>query len=110
MAMYNLYIGLGGSFGGYRYYCTEEYETEEQAYEDAYELAREKYQSYEGLYELPTWKNAKENYCKENNLTEDQLNDDDYEYIDADYDEAVDRWLSVLVTTVEEDPNHNRGR
>lgn len=81
MAKYNLYAGLGGGFGGYQYHCTEDYDAEEA---------------------------AREQYCEENELTEDELTQEDEDEISGMYQEEIEGWLSYLVTTVEEDPNHDR--
>ena len=48
MERFHLYTGLGGGFGGARYNQTIEAEDIDEAYECAYELAVEEYQSYEG--------------------------------------------------------------
>ena len=96
MAKYNLYAGLGGGFGGYQYHCTEDYDSREDAEEAARELAIEEYQSYEGMH------------GEENELTEDELTQEDEDEISGMYQEEIEGWLSYLVTTVEEDPNHDR--
>lgn len=52
---YKIYAGLSGGFGGATYQKTEDYSSMDEALEDAYALAVEEYQSYEGLpwyYEL----------------------------------------------------------
>ena len=106
--IYNLYAGLGGGFGGMQYHYTEEFDTREEAVDAAYQIAREDYESYEGLYGLMSWTDIKEEYCHENGLTEDQLTDEDYQMIDMSYEDELESWLSYAVTTVEEDPDHDR--
>jgi hypothetical protein len=47
---YNIYAGLGGSFGGAKYVGTLNDVTEKVAAETAYESAIEEYESYEGYH------------------------------------------------------------
>lgn len=108
MAKYNLYAGLSGGFGGYQYHCTEEYSSKEEAEEAARELAIEEYQSYEGYHGLLSEEQVREEYCKENGISENELSQEDEDEISYIYQEEVEGWLSYLVTTVEEDPNHDR--
>ena len=51
---YNIYAGLGGSFGGASYVGTLETVSEIEANKCAYEIATEEYESYIGLYGLRT--------------------------------------------------------
>lgn len=108
MTKYNLYAGLGGSFGGYQYRCTDTFNNKDEAYDAAYEMAYDTYQAYEGLYGLPTWYDIQKAYCKRENINVSDLTDYDLEYIDSEYDEEIDKWASVLITTIDEDPNHDR--
>lgn len=108
MAKYNLYAGLSGDFGGYQYHCTEEYSSKEEAEEAARELAIEEYQSYEGYYGVLSEEQVREEYCEENGISENELSQEDEDEISYIYQEEVEGWLSYLVTTVEEDPNHDR--
>lgn len=47
---YKIYAGLSGGFGGATYQKTEDYSSMDEALEDAYALAVEEYQSYEGCH------------------------------------------------------------
>lgn len=105
---YNIYAGLGGGFGGYVYQYTDEFETENDAIDAAYDMAVEEYQSNEGLHGLGSWGDIKDEYCEDNGIDEDSLTDEDYEIIDAQYQEEMEGWLSYRVTTVEKDPNHDK--
>lgn len=49
---YNIYAGLGGSFGGAKYVGTLNGVTSETAYSEAFESAVEEYESYEGYHGL----------------------------------------------------------
>ena len=50
MQNYNIYAGLGGSFGGAAYRGTGDFKSLADAENEAYELAVEEYQSYEGYH------------------------------------------------------------
>ena len=60
MTQYNIYAGLGGSFGGATYQYTSEFEDIDEAIDAAYTEAVEIYDSYEGLHGLLTYGNALE--------------------------------------------------
>ena len=49
---YNIYAGLGGSFGGAKYVGTLNGVTSEEASDAAFESAIEEYESYEGYHGL----------------------------------------------------------
>lgn len=108
MAKYNLYAGLGGGFGGYQYHCTEDFDTKEEALDAARELAIEEYQSYEGSHGLRSLEEIKEDYIAEYGIEEEEFHNGDWSAIEEEYMEEVEGWLSYLVTTVEEDPEHDR--
>ena len=55
MPKFKLFAGLGGGFGGPEYYDTCEYRNREEAMQDAYQLAIEQYQSYEGCHGIMSW-------------------------------------------------------
>ena len=86
MQKYDLYVGLGGSFGGASYYGTYEYNSEEEALQDAYNLAVEKYES---THNLRSW-----NDCKEDLMTQEDITEED---IDQYYFEVIERWIVYYV-------------
>jgi intein/homing endonuclease len=53
--LYDLYAGMGGGFGGATYQTTEEFATKQDAENEAYLLAREIYESYEGSNGILSW-------------------------------------------------------
>lgn len=108
MAKYNLYAGLGGGFGGYQYHCTEDFDTKEDAESAARQLAIEEYQSYEGYHGILCEDEIAEDYCEENGIEFDELSNEDWEEIESMYIEEVESWISYMVTTIEEDPEHDR--
>lgn len=103
MAMYNLYAGLGGGFGGAHYMDTCEFETQDEAEKAAYLLAIEEYQSYEGHYGLMSWDDIKTEYREENGLCEGELTPEDESIIDEMYDEEMYGWLCYHVILQEND-------
>ena len=54
MEKYNIYAGLGGSFGGASFITTEEFKDESEAWEYAYDCAVEIYESYAGYHGIRT--------------------------------------------------------
>lgn len=88
---YNIYSGLGGSFGGASYIGTLQNTDEEEASNYAFEEACNIYESYEGLHGLRT--------------TTDIIND---EGVDEDeaweiYIEERENWLDYYAIPTEED-------
>lgn len=54
---YKIYAGLSG---GATYQKTEDYSSMDEALEDAYVLAVEEYQSYEGCHGIMSWDDCRE--------------------------------------------------
>lgn len=78
MAQYKIYAGLGGGFGGAQYIGTETFETEQAAYDYAFECACEEYDSYEGLHGLTLYNDIYENpedYGLDEDATEEEIED-----------------------------------
>lgn len=94
MALYNLYAGMGGGFGGCSYHCTEEYDTHEEALDAAMELAREEYQSYEGSHGILSWYDVAREVLAENGVIESA---DDFDGNNEDIDNMLDDELRELV-------------
>lgn len=105
MKQYNIYAGLGGSFGGANYQYTTLCETEDEAFDEAYERACEEYEQYEGLYGLPGWEDATREYCEELGISQEELEDTDEESlaIEEYYNEARENWLAYHIVPTEED-------
>lgn len=97
MLRYNIYAGLGGGFGGPQYMGTGEFESEDEALEVAYALAREEYESYEGYHGILDWYDV----AKENDLDPDS--EEDYYLINEYYDEEIENWIEYYVILTEED-------
>lgn len=60
------------------------------------------------MHGLDSESDIEEDYCEDNDLSSDELTDEDREAIWDAYVDNMEGWLSYLVTTVEEDPNHDR--
>ena len=94
---YNIYAGLGGGFGGAKYSGTGEFKSEEDAYQVAYAIAREEYESYEGYHGILDWHDTAE----ANDLDPDD--EDNYDVISELYDEEVESWIEYYAVLTEED-------
>lgn len=89
---YKIYAGLGGSFGGANYQSTHEFTTEDEAYNYAYNLAVEEYQSYEGCHGILSWDD-----CREDLLDSYPDIEIDNEDVDDRYQEEVESWIEYYV-------------
>ena len=90
MAWYKIYAGLGGGFGGARYQGTFECDSEDDALEDAFRMAREEYESYEGYHGILDWEE-----CKQDCIDSGWDSDDDT--VNERYEEEVEGWISYYV-------------
>lgn len=98
MAMYNIYAGLDGGFGGARYVGTMDCKNIDEALKEAREMAVEEYQSYEGMYGLIGWSDIAENlneYFLEEDASEEEINDV--------YIEEMEGWLDYKAVLKTED-------
>lgn len=103
MKQYNIYAGLGGSFGGANYQYTGLYETQEEAEEDAFQAACEDYEQYEGLHGLPDWEDAVEAYCSDQGINQEDFDDEVLQEVEEYYDDAREDWLCYYVVPTDED-------
>ena len=91
MEKYNIYAGLGGSFGGASFITTEEFEDVNDAYEYAYECAVEIYESYTGYHGLRT---------VEDIMEEEEV--DESEAIEI-YQEEMESWIDYYAILASKD-------
>lgn len=104
MKKYNIYSGLGGSFGGETYQYTGLYESEEEAWQDAYHSATAEYESYEGYHGIKDWQDCFNDLCEEKGLDPDSENPDNYaEDIDIYYQNEIESWIEYRAVLTEED-------
>ena len=72
MPRFKIYAGLGGGFGGANFIEEDEFQDEEQAMLYAWEVAMEVYDTYAGMYGIPSYEELAEEYP---DYTEDELED-----------------------------------
>lgn len=94
---YNIYAGLGGTFGGAQYRGTGEFENFDDAEDYAYRIAVEDYESYEGYHGILSWYDV----AQENELDPD--NPDNKEEINELYHMEKEDWVDYYAIPFEED-------
>lgn len=103
MKQYNIYAGLNGSFGGASYQYTTLAESYEEAEQEAYEAACDKYEFMAGFLDLYDAEDCIEEYCSENNLERDELDEKDLVIVYETYIEKRENWLDYKAVLTEED-------
>nr|DAE51852.1 MAG TPA: putative sugar kinase, PSI-II, Sugar Kinase, Clostridium [Bacteriophage sp.] len=93
---YNIYAGLGGSFGGAQYVGTIRNATAEEALEYAYDIAVEKYEDYTFYDGVHSYSEVEEKMLKE----DPECSAED---IDIAYEEEMKNWIDYYVEPTEED-------
>lgn len=95
--LYNIYAGMGGSFGGAQYMGTVDCEAGE-AYEMARQFAIEEYESYAGYHGIvdigEIWDDL-ERFGLEEGCSEDD--------VEEVYTDEVESWIEYWVVSLEED-------
>ena len=92
MDKYNIYAGLGGSFGGANYKFTIE------ATDIAYQAAVEEYEEYEGFYGLKTWIDCAEELGVD-------IEEEDSEDVNDLYNSEIESWIHYYAILTSEDKN-----
>lgn len=100
MKRYNIYAGLGGSFGGAQYQYTTDCENDDAASELAYQAAIEEYEQYEGLHGIKSWSDCQEDIAEEDDIPVEEVSND---YVDEVYSEERDTWLDFYAVPTDED-------
>ena len=103
MKQYNIYAGLGGSFGGASYQYTILANSLEEAKNEAWEAACDEFESIAGSHGLYDEENCIEEYCLSNNLSRDELDEKDLAVINELYLEERDSWIRFNAVLTEED-------
>lgn len=98
MALYNIYAGLGGGFGGAQYVGTIEADSNDDAYEVARQYAIEDYESYEGYNGIADRGDIWDNF--EDYGLEEDATDEDVEDV---YLEEVESWIDCYAIRMEDD-------
>lgn len=97
MPWFKIYAGMGGSFGGAVYHGTYEYDSKAEATQDAYRLAEEEYQSYEGCHGILSYEECEED-LRDSGFIQDDLTDAEVEDMVADhYLEEIESWINYYV-------------
>lgn len=106
MKQYNIYAGLGGSFGGANYQYTGLYETQDEAEDDAFQAACEDYEQYAGCHGLSGWEDAVNDYCAGQGIDPEDFDEEDEEAlqeVEEYYGDARESWLCYYVVPTDED-------
>ena len=91
MAWFKIYAGLSGGFGGAKYQGTYDFNSKEEAANEAYVMAVEEYQSYEGHHGILSWEDCRQDLI--DSYGEEPTEED----VDDRYQEEVEGWLSYYV-------------
>ena len=97
MPWFKIYCGMGGSFGGARYNGTYEYTDIDEATADAYRMAEEEYQSYEGCHGIMSPEDIEEDLRESDFITDDMTDDEIADMIYSLYQEEIESWISYYV-------------
>ena len=93
MPWFKIYCGMGGSFGGARYNGTYEYADIDEALLDAYRMAEEEYQSYEGYHGIMSPADVEEDLRDSGFIEEDMTDDEVADMVDSYYREEIESWI-----------------
>lgn len=100
MRKFAIFAGLGGSFGGATFHGVYEYDNEREAEADAYRLAEEEYQSYEGCHGIMSWEDCYEDAKEADWIDEASTQNEIEDCVDNHYLEEMESWLSYYVREV----------
>ena len=93
MAWFKIYAGLGGGFGGATYHGTYEYDNIDEACHEAYCLAEEEYQSYEGCHGIMSLEDVEQD-LRDSGFIDGDMTDAEVEDCVADhYLEEIESWI-----------------
>lgn len=98
---YNIYAGLGGSFGGEHYYSTILVSDQDEADNYAYECARAEYEAYEGNKGIQSWFDIA--YELGFNPDEQDMTEEEEEYVSEVYNNNVEDWICYKAIPTSED-------
>ena len=85
---------MGGSFGGAQYQGTYEYADIDEATADAYRMAEEEYQSYEGYHGIMSPEDVEEDLRDSGFIEEDLTDSEVADMIDYHYREEIESWIN----------------
>ena len=89
---YDIYAGMGGSFGGASFIETIDAKTAEEADKYAYDQAWEEYESYAGCHGILSWDEVYDELKEAGEL--DGMTDNEIEdFVNDHYQEEVESWI-----------------
>ncbi len=97
MAWFKIYAGLGGGFGGANYHGTFEFESMDEAHREAYRLAEEEYQSYEGCHGILSYDDCEEDLRDSGFIGEDMTDSEIEDAVADHYLEEIESWIDFYV-------------
>lgn len=110
MALYNIYSGMGGGFGGAVFQTQEDFNTREEAEAVAYQLAVEDYLSYEGSNGIMSEADCRQEVMVSYGYDEEEIENLELppeleEEIQEMYRDEIESWIDYRAVLAEEDPN-----
>lgn len=96
---FNIYAGLGGSFGGASYHSTILAKDINEASNYAYECARDEYEMYEGTRGIKSWNDVAFDLGFN---PEDMIEEEEEEVFEV-YNEEVEGWICYYAILTSED-------
>ena len=94
---YAIYAGLNGGFGGATFQYVDDFDSEYEALDAAYNKAVEEYENYEGCHGLMDWEDVR------NDLRESFGEEPGEEDVRERYIEEVESWIDYRVEEYEEE-------
>lgn len=94
MPWFKIYCGMGGSMGGARYNGTYEYADIDEATADAYRMAEEEYQSYEGCHGIMSPEDVEEDLRNSGFINDDMTDAEVEDMVASYYLEEIESWIS----------------
>lgn len=94
---FQIYSGLGGSFGGAEFQGVFEFETFDEATNYAFDLALEEYSLYEGCHGILSWEDCRNDLI--DSFPDAEWDDED---VDLRYQEELESWIDYYVIPAEE--------
>ena len=89
---YDIYAGMGGSFGGANFIETIDAKTAEEADKYSYDQAWEEYESYAGYHGILSWDEVHDELKEAGEL--DGMTDNEIEdFVNNHYQEEVEGWI-----------------
>lgn len=110
MALYNIYSGMGGGFGGAVFQTQEEFNTQKEATNYAYASAVEDYTSYEGCNGIMSEEDCRREVMVSYGYDEEEIEDMELTpemegEVQDMYQNEIESWIDYRAVLADEDPN-----